>query len=393
MHLFNLIPGFRTNILWKEIIAISYYILSIYYFVHSWGMLLFLLSIPFLFFSFLDLIGVYIVGHSVRLSRNIFIFSCMMIFISAIGVFHSFFNIRIFKKRIKDENINLKSKKNLKVHFLSVGQADSILIQQSDKNILIDGGYRISGKPIIRYLKNMGVEELDFLIITHPHHDHIGGLPRIMKNVPIENVIINKDNPYEEKMYYKRHNQLLKIAEEKGINLIHPIAGKFYSIGDGYLHILAPNSNRYARINDYSVAVKYVYENTSFLFMGDAECYSEMEMLKNNRDVKSDVLKVGHHGSCTSSSKKFLKAVSSKYVVISVGRNSFYGQPDKCVLDRLREMGAYLYRTDKLGTIIAVSDGETVEFNKDICSYPKMKIPYISVRLKYRALHGSKSSK
>ena len=116
-------------------------------------------------------------------------------------------------------------------------------------------------------------------------------------------------------------------------------------------------------------------------------------MLDNNRYVKADVLKVGHHGSCTSSSEEFLKAVSPKYAVISVGRNSFYGQPDKYVLDRLYEIGALLYRTDKLGTIIAISDGKNIKFNKKDCSYPRVKVPYTSVRLKYRALHGKKRSR
>ncbi|NLV76995.1 MAG: hypothetical protein GX023_08465, partial [Tissierellia bacterium] len=110
------------------------------------------------------------------------------------------------------------------------------------------------------------------------------------------------------------------------------------------------------------------------------------------RDIKADVLKVGHHGSCTSSSEEFLRAVSPKYAVISVGYNSFYGQPDKCVLDRLNNIGATLYRTDKRGTIIVTSNGYNIKFNKKSCSYPKVKILYTSVRIKYRALHGSRSS-
>lgn len=391
MTFLNLIPGFRSGILWKSIIALFYYVVSIYYFIHSIGMLMFLLSTPFSFFSFIDLMGWYQVGYSYSITRNIFIISTTFVIISAIAVFHSFFNIKSLRKKANSQ-ICKKPCNDLKVHFLSIGQADSILVQQGNKNLLIDGGYWMSGRPILRYLKNIGVNKLDYLIVTHPHNDHIGGLPRIINNIPIENVIINNKNPYKTRRYYKKHNQLLKMINKRGINLIHPVAGKTFKIGDFSLEILAPNGDEYERINDYSVVTKLVYKNTSFLFAADAEEYSEMEMLKHNRDIKADVLKVGHHGSCTSSSEEFLRAVSPKYAVISVGYNSFYGQPDKCVLDRLNNIGATLYRTDKRGTIIVTSNGYNIKFNKKSCSYPKVKILYTSVRIKYRALHGSRSS-
>lgn len=391
MDFLNLIPGFRSGILWKSIIALFYYVVSIYYFIHSIGMLMFLLSTPFSFFSFIDLMGWYQVGYSYSITRNIFIISTTFVIISAIAVFHSFFNIKSLRKKANSQ-ICKKPCNDLKVHFLSIGQADSILVQQGNKNLLIDSGYWMSGRPILRYLKNIGVNKLDYLIVTHPHNDHIGGLPRIINNIPIENVIINNKNPYKTRRYYKKHNQLLKMINKRGINLIQPIAGKSIKIGDFSLEILAPNGDEYERINDYSVVTKLVYKNTSFLFAADAEEYSEMEMLKHNRDIKADVLKVGHHGSCTSSSEEFLRAVSPKYAVISVGYNSFYGQPDKCVLDRLNNIGATLYRTDKRGTIIVTSNGYNIKFNKKSCSYPKVKILYTSVRIKYRALHGSRSS-
>lgn len=395
MGFLNLIPGFRSNTFWKESIAILYYLISIYYFIHSWGMLLFLLSTPFAFFSFVDLIGLYQVGFSYELNKNIFIVSSIFIIISAIAVFHSFFNIKsVFGRRnIKYSNLKIPiAKEDLKVHFLSIGQADSILIQQGDNNLLIDGGYWMSGKPILRYLKDLGVNNLNYLIVTHPHNDHIGGLPRIINSIPIENMIINNKNPYENKRHYKKHKKLLGIAKNNDIDLIHPIAGNSLKVGNLYIKILAPNGGKYKRINDYSIVLKLLYGKTSFLFAADAEEYSEMEMLDNSRDVKADVLKVPHHGSCTSSSEEFIRAVSPKYAVISVGYNSFYGQPDKCVLDRLNDVGALLYRTDKKGTVLAVSNGHNIKFNKEICSYPKRKIPYTSVRLKYRALHGNKSS-
>lgn len=381
------IPGFRSSTLWKGIIAIFYYGFSIYYFVHTWAMLLFLLSSPFMLFSSLDLLGIYKVGHSMAINKITFIISFILVLISAIGVFHSFFNIKSLNRRKKNKVIH---NQDLTVHFLNIGQADSILIQESNKNLLIDGGYYISGKTILRYLNKNNIEKLDYLIVTHPHNDHIGGLPRIIKNIPIENIIINTENPYKVKRNHEMHRDLLKLAKDMHINIIHPKSGDTYYLGKGHFTILAPNGGDYTRINDYSIVIKYIYENISILFTGDAEAYSEMEMLKKNIDVSADVLKIGHHGSCTSSSEEFINAVSPKYAVISVGWWSFYGQPDKCVLDRLYSVGAKLYRTDKLGTIILQTNGKDIEFNKEPVSYPKVKIPYTSIRLKYRNLHGKR---
>ncbi len=389
MLFLNYVPGFRTSLLWKSVIAIFYYIVSIYYFIHTWAMLLFLLSSPFMFFSLLDLMDIYPVGNSLTITKNIFFISTILVIISAVGVFHSFFNIKSLIKRNK-KNIDSIPEKDLTIHFLNIGQADSILIQQSNKNLLIDGGYGISGKPILRYLKSHNIEKLDYLIVTHSHNDHIGGLPRIIKNIPIENIIINTENPYEIKRNYKMHRNLLELIKSKGINLIHPYPGNTYYLGEGYFTILAPNSDLYNRINNYSIVIKYVYKENSFLFTGDAEQVSEMEILKSGRNVKADLLKVGHHGSCTSSSEIFINEVNPKYAVISVGWCSFYGQPDKCVLDRLQNVGAKLYRTDKLGTIVVKSNGKDIQLNKKALNYPKVKTPYTSVRLKYRALHGKK---
>lgn len=388
MNFFDFIPGFRSNTLWKEIIAILYYILSIYYFIHTWGAIVFLLSFPFAFFSFIDILKANIAGISVGNIKYIFLISIILMIVSGFGVFHSFFNVGIFKKRSKINLANTKSGKDiLRIHFLNVGQGDSILIEQSGKNMLIDGGYRINSRSIIKYLKKIGIKKLDYIIATHPHPDHIGGFPKILKNMSVENVVLLKPNPFSKERYQKKHNDFLNMIQEKNINIIHPDLEKIIRLGESYLEILAPNGGEYKRVNNYSIVTKLVYGDTSFLFTGDAETYSESEMIKNGFNVKADVLKVGHHGSCTSSSRQFLKVVSPKYAIISVGFHSFYGQPDKCVLDRLKEVGAKLYRTDKLGTIVVESDGEELSFNVESCQYPKSSISYISMREKYRVLH------
>ncbi len=390
MNLFRYIPGFRSGTLWKQIIASLYYLISIYFFIHTWSMLMFLLTVPFAIFSFLDIIIVSPLGYSIIGSKYIFIVSIVLLVISGIGIFKSFFNLKPKKK--KGIKSNLQDNNLLKVHFLDVGQADSILIQQSRENMLIDTGYHINGKALVKYLQKNGVDKLKYIIITHPHPDHIGGLPFILENIPVDKIIISRDNTFPINKNQKINEEALRMISSINIPIIHPKPGLVFKIGDSKLKIIAPNDNNYERVNDFSIVTKLVYGNTSYLFQADAETISEYEMLEKGWNLKSDVLKVSHHGSCTSSSIEFLKAVSPKYAVISVGHNSFYGQPDKCVLDRFKDMDTILYRTDKRGTIISASNGKKINFNTNSCSYPETKLFNTSVRKKYRILNGDKKS-
>lgn len=245
----------------------------------------------------------------------------------------------------------------LKVNFIDVGQADCILIQLPDgKNVLIDGGNRDDSAVIDNYLKSKSVKTIDYLIATHPHEDHIGSLPFVVKNFNIKSVYMPKAVSNT-----KIFEDLLSQIKAKGLKINTASAGvNIIDSGDVKLLLLAPNGAIYDETNEYSAVAKLTYKNTSFLFTGDAEAVSEGEMLKAGYDLKADLLKVGHHGGRTSTSMEFLKSVSPKYAVISVGKNNDYGHPHKETLDRLNKSGAQIFRTDELGTIVAVSDGKLI---------------------------------
>lgn len=263
----------------------------------------------------------------------------------------------------------------LKVHFIDVGQADSILVQTpSGKNILIDGGNNDDADLLVNYLKDQDVKTLDYVIGTHPHEDHIGGLDVVIEMFEVEKVYLPKVSHTT-----KTYKDLLLAVKDKGVKIIPAKAGVKPDIDSEVKALfVAPNGADYEEINNYSVVFKLTYGNTSFLFTGDAEALSENEMLKSGFDLKSDVLKVAHHGSSSSTTPEFLKAVSPKYAVISVGTDNDYGHPSEETLLKLNNFKVKIYRTDMQGTIIATSDGESIKFNKSAIT-PKAATKNISI--------------
>lgn len=246
----------------------------------------------------------------------------------------------------------------LQVHFINVGQADSILvIAPNGETILVDGGNRADGAEVVNYLRDQGVKELSAIVATHPHEDHIGGLDTIIHSFPPKQVYLpngtSNTKTFEDFMTAVNASGTNKIRAKAGVKLdVLGISGIF----------MAPNSDTYEDLNNYSAVLKITSGKVSILLTGDAEDVSEAEMLKSGQDLQAAVLKVGHHGSISSTTSAFLKAVSPKYAVISVGVDNDYGHPHQVTLNTLTNAGVQVYRTDQAGTIVATSNGATVEF-------------------------------
>lgn len=240
-----------------------------------------------------------------------------------------------------------------------MGQGDSILIEADNRYMLIDAGERDKGTVVIDYLENIGVKKLDYVIATHPHSDHIGGLADVIKHFSIGKIIM-PNAVHTSKTY----ENLLDIIADKGLKITKAVVGNKYDLADASFTILAPSGSEYGSLNNYSVAIKLQNGNNSFVFTGDAEVQSENEMLKTGIDLDADVLKLGHHGSSTSNSDKFLDAVTPDMAVISVGEGNQYGHPDDEVLQAMKDRNIKLYRTDEQGTIIIESDGNKITVNK-----------------------------
>lgn len=247
---------------------------------------------------------------------------------------------------------------DLNVHFLDVGKADCIYINHKNHNILIDAGDKEPFSTVTEYLKKQGVKKLDLVIISHPHRDHIGQIPEILREFKVGK-FIEPDIPENLVPTTMTYQNILRELQKRKINSEIVTHGKNYILGDLYLEIFGPVSHS-ENLNNNSIVLKLSYKNISFLFTGDAEKTEESQILNKNYDIKSDVLKVAHHGSRTSSTKKFIEKVAPKYCVISVALNkSNLPKPD--IIKRLKKISEEIYRTDLHGNIIFSTDGENIE--------------------------------
>jgi competence protein ComEC len=256
------------------------------------------------------------------------------------------------------------SGRDLTVSFIDVGQADCILVKAPGGYMLIDAGNNSDSNLVIDYIKKQGIEKLDVVVGTHPHEDHIGGLDAVINTFDIGKVYMPKvahtTQTYED---------VLIAIQNKGLKITTPTPGTTFNLGEASCTILAPNSSNYEDLNNYSIVIRMEYGNTSFLFSGDAEDISEREMLNKGFDLSADLLKVGHHGSDSSTTQAFLDIVNPTYAVVMVGKDNSYGHPSIVVMERLKAKGITVFRTDENGTIIAISDGNNINFNTKPGSY------------------------
>lgn len=246
----------------------------------------------------------------------------------------------------------------LEVHFLDVGQGDCAIVLCDGESMVIDGGPRGTSQFVYSYIHDtLQLTHIDYIISTHPHLDHVGGLASVLNAAPVD-LILTPVTEWNSKAF----NSMLKYAELQGTPIVVPQEGDTLQLGGAAITILHcwPEAVQQSRTNDSSIVLRIDYGEISFLFTGDAEDWSEYMMIDAGVNLKANVLKVSHHGSGTASTEEFLRAVQPEYAVISVGKNNEYGHPHKNVLDRLTTTGAKILRTDKLGTIIIGSDGESI---------------------------------
>ncbi len=245
------------------------------------------------------------------------------------------------------------------VHYLDVGQGDCSLVICDGHAMLIDGGEASESSKVYAYLKAHDISHLDYIVATHAHSDHIGGLSGALNYASVD-IAFCPVTSYDSKAF----ESFVKYLEKQGVSITVPAVGDSFMLGSSTVQILGPQKN-YDDPNDTSIVLKVTYGDTSFLFTGDAERTAEADILDAGFDVSATVLKVGHHGSDTSTSYPFLREIMPQYAVIQVGKDNSYGHPTEDTMSRLRDADVQVFRNDLQGTIICKSDGLVVEFTTE----------------------------
>ena len=258
-----------------------------------------------------------------------------------------------------DEPVPQAKEDNLAVHYIDVGQADCILLSCGGEFMLIDGGNMDDGRLVVSYLEQQGVQELKAVICTHAHEDHVGGLPAVLAVYPTR-AVYSPTTTYASKYF----DDFMRYVDQQRLTVTLPVPGDGFDLGGARVTILGPVKD-YPDTNNTSIVTRVDYGETSFLFTGDMEQEAENDLIEAGANLRCDVLKVGHHGSNTSSGYRFLYEAEPEYGVISVGTGNTYGHPHEEPMSRLFHAGVTVFRTDYLGTVVARSDGAEITFTWD----------------------------
>lgn len=280
--------------------------------------------------------------------------ACQMLFYSGCGI----------QDAQIQTNAVQETEGDLTVTFLDVGQGNATLIESDGKYMLIDGGDRGYSSFVVSYLKDVGVEELEYVISSHYDADHLNGIVGVLHAFPC-NMVLASDYVTDTRIY----DSFREVVTEQELELVYPEVGEVYEFGDAEFTVVCPDHYDYADENDNSVGIRLVHGENSFLICGDAGTASETAMMQSSVLLDSDVYLASHHGSAGSSSREFLEAVSPEVVVFSVGKDNNYGHPSERVLNDVAAMGAEIYRTDRQGTISVTSDGQNLVWSTEAMKY------------------------
>ncbi len=259
---------------------------------------------------------------------------------------------------VESESFNIASNNKLQLHFIDVGQGDcTLIITPEGESMLIDSGKDSESEKVISYISKLGIKTLDYMVISHFHDDHYGSCDEVAEEIGVDVVITNgapADNNTEK--------ELMQTFERQGCEIMTADAGFELTLGELELYVLGPTQISDGGGNNDSLVIKLTYRASSFLFTGDAEILEEEAILDmyTPNSLSCDLIKVGHHGSNTSSSDDFLDAVDPSIALISVGEGNSYGHPHKSVIDSYNERDVEVYRTDRLGDVVILCDGENI---------------------------------
>ena len=263
------------------------------------------------------------------------------------------------KEELEDEKIKEKITGKLEIHFINVGQADSILITNNNEYMLIDAGDTNSEQTLFNYFEELQIDEFKHVVATHPHEDHIGSMNDVIDKYNIENFYMP-----DVLTTTKTFESMLDSLEEKNMTYKVPEVGDEFYLGDAKIDILFLNDDE-DNLNDSSIILRLTFGESSAIFMADASTSVEEEIMDGYDNIKSDLIKIGHHGSSYISSLAFWEFINPKYAVISVGKNNIYKHPSNEILKRLEQNDIKVYRTDINGTIIFESDGEEIKLKEE----------------------------